>query len=269
MAEQIDRFPCGVPCWIDTTHPDLPAAAAFHGPLFGWDFRPAGDRLIAVRDGHEVAGLGGPPGGPAAPAWTTYVRVDDADDAAAAVQRAGGRVLAEPADVDTAGRAATVADPAGAVLRLWQAGERRGAGAVNAGGTWNWSNLHSPDPGAAREFYGAVFGWRSLEFGPSAMWARPGYSDVLDALDPSRRERHAHEGVPAGFGDAIGWLLPTEGPAHWSVTFAVDDTDRTVERAVELGATVRVAPYSAPMVRVAELTDPQGVEFAVNTYTPE
>jgi predicted enzyme related to lactoylglutathione lyase len=52
------------------------------------------------------------------------------------------------------------------------------------------------------------------------------------------------------------------------VTFAVDDTDKTVERAVDLGATVRVAPYSAPMVRVAELTDPQGVEFAVNTYTP-
>lgn len=98
--------------------------------------------------------------------------MDDADAAVAAVRRAGVRVLAEPADVDTAGRAATVADPTGAVLRLWQAGERRGAGAVDVGVTWNWSTLHSPDPAAAREFYGAVFGWRSLDFGPSS-WARP------------------------------------------------------------------------------------------------
>lgn len=268
MTEQIDRYPSGVPCWIDTTHPDVPRAAEFYGPLFGWDFRAAGDGLVAVRDGQAVAGLGGPSGGPAEPRWTTYVRVDSADDAVATVRQAGGRVLAEPVDVGAGGRFATVADPAGAVLRLWQAGVHRGAGAVNVDGTWNWSNLHSPDPAGAREFYGAVFGWRSLEFGPSAMWARPGYSDVLDAIDPSRRARHAHEGVPASFGDVVGWLVPTDGPAHWSVTFAVDDTDKTVEQAVELGATVRVAPYSAPMVRVAELTDPQGVEFAINTYSP-
>jgi uncharacterized protein len=269
MAEQIDRYPCGVPCWIDTTHPDVPGAAAFYGPLFGWDLRPAGDQLIALRDGVAVAGLGGPPGGPADPLWLTHVRVGSADDAAAAVRRAGGEILAGPADVGPSGRVATVTDPSGAVLRLWQAGVHLGAGAVNVGGTWNWSNLHTPDPGAAREFYGAVFGWRSLDFGPSSMWARPGYSDVLDAIDPSRRERHAQEGVPAAFGDAVGWLLPTDGPAHWSVTFAVDDTDETVARAVELGATVRVAPHSMPMVRVAELTDPQGAQFAVNTYVPE
>jgi uncharacterized protein len=269
MAEDIDRYPSGVPCWIDTTHPDLPAAAAFYGALFGWDFRPAGEQLIAVRDGVAVAGIGGPPGGPADPAWTTYVRVDSADDAAAAVRRAGGRVLAGPADVGPSGRVATVADPSGAVLRLWQAGAHLGAGAVNVAGTWNWSNLHTPDPAGARAFYGAVFGWGALELGPSAMWVRPGYSDVLDAIDPSRRERHAGEGVPAGFGDAVAWLLPTDGPAHWSVTFAVDDTDKTVAHAVDLGTTVRVAPYSVPMVRAAELTDPQGVEFAVNTYTPE
>jgi uncharacterized protein len=264
----IDRYPAGVPCWIDTTHPDLPAAARFYGPLFGWDLRPAGDQLIAERDGVAVAGLGGPPGGPTAPAWRTYVRVDRADEAASAVRRAGGAVLAGPADAGPSGRFATVADPSGAVLRLWQAGVHRGAGAVNTGGTWNWSNLHTPDPDAARAFYGPVFGWGTLALGPSAMWVRPGYSDVLDAIYPDRRERHAQEGVPAGFGDAVGWLLRTDGPARWAVTFSVDDTDKTVEQAVELGATVRVAPYSAPMVRAAELTDPQGVEFAVNTYTP-
>jgi predicted enzyme related to lactoylglutathione lyase len=266
MADDIDRYPSGVPCWIDTTHPDAPAAAEFYGPLFGWDFRTVDGRLIAARDGRDVAGIGGSAG---APAWTTYVRVDSADDAIAAVRDAGGTVLAEPADVGTAGRAATFADPAGAVLGLWQAGAHRGAGAVNVDGAWNWSNLHTLDPADARAFYGAVFGWDAIELGPSAMWTRPGYVDVLDALDPSRRERHAQDGVPDAFGDAIGWLVPGDGPAHWAVTFAVADTDKTVAQAVDLGATVRVAPHSAPMVRIAELTDPQGVQFTVNTFTPE
>ncbi|HZG90822.1 MAG TPA: VOC family protein [Pseudonocardia sp.] len=274
MADTVDRFPAGVPCWIDTTHPDIAAAADFYGPLFGWGFRPAGaGALIAHRDGQDVAGLGGPPGGPDAPGWVTHVRVDDVGAAVGAVRAAGGRVLAEPADVDSAGRVATVADPTGAVLRLWQPGSRRGAGVVNAAGSWNWSNLRTPDPDAARRFYPAVFGWQTVDLDPSgavAMWLRPGYREVLEHFDPALRDRHADESVPPGFSDAVGWLVRAEPgtPAHWAVTFAVADTDATVEHAVRLGAAVTVAPYSEPPVRAAELLDPQGVAFAVNTYYP-
>src|SRR5260370_1025518 len=31
-----DRYPHGVPCWIDTAQPDPEAAARFYGELFGW-----------------------------------------------------------------------------------------------------------------------------------------------------------------------------------------------------------------------------------------
>jgi hypothetical protein len=30
MADDVDRYPAGVPCWIDTTHPDVTGAARFY-----------------------------------------------------------------------------------------------------------------------------------------------------------------------------------------------------------------------------------------------
>lgn len=34
-------YPQGVPCWIDTTQPDIAAAAEFYAGLFGWTFEDA------------------------------------------------------------------------------------------------------------------------------------------------------------------------------------------------------------------------------------
>ncbi|WP_214405323.1 VOC family protein [Pseudonocardia lacus] len=270
MAEDADRYAHGVPCWIDTTHPDPAGAARFYGDLFGWHIRETPAGLVGSLDGRDVAGIGGPPGGPTEPGWTTYVRVDRVDDAATAVRRSGGRLLAAPADVEGAGRTATVADPAGAVFRLWEARGRGGAQVVNDGadGAWNWSNLQTPDPAAVEPFYAEVFGWRTVPLGESSMWVLPGYADVLERFYPGLRERHAAGGVPEDFSNCVGWVGPG-ADARWTVTFAVSDTDKTVGRAVELGATVRVGPRTIEPVRTAELTDPQGVEFAVNTYRPE
>jgi predicted enzyme related to lactoylglutathione lyase len=262
MADDVDRYLAGVPCWIDLAQPDVAAAVAFYGALFGWEVDETDAGLVARRDGAEVASFEAGDAG-----WTTSIRVDDADAAAAAVRAGGGRVLAAPADVGTAGRVATVADPSGAVFRLWQAGRRRGAQAVNGAGTWNWSNLVTDDVDRAAEFYGGLFGWQRLAFGPTAMWVLPGYLAVLERFDPALRERHADEGVPAGFSECVGWVLPGERP-HWAVTFAVADTDQTVEQAVALGATVTVAPYTSGPVRAAELVDPQGAPFGINTYQP-
>ena len=32
-----DGYPAGVPCWVDTTQPDPPAAAEFYRGLLGWE----------------------------------------------------------------------------------------------------------------------------------------------------------------------------------------------------------------------------------------
>ena len=38
--DETRTYPEGVPSWIDIEQPDLDAAQAFYGGLFGWTFEP-------------------------------------------------------------------------------------------------------------------------------------------------------------------------------------------------------------------------------------
>jgi predicted enzyme related to lactoylglutathione lyase len=272
MTEQ-RTYPHGVTCWIDTEQPDLDAAGHFYAGLFGWTFTDVvppdapGSYLIATLDGQDVAALGPSAGSTAT--WNTYIAVDDADATAAAVTRAGGTVVAEPADAGPGGRAAGCADPAGAEFALWQARRRLGAQLVNVPGAWNFSDLHTPDPDAALAFYAPLFGWVGVEV-PRAgtMLQVPGYGDHLAAtVDPGIHERQAS--APPGFADVIGGLVvagPDE-PAHWHVVFSVADRDDSAATAERLGATV-LTSEDRPWTRTALLRDPQGAEFTVSQFTP-
>ena len=285
MPLERDGYPPGVPCWVDTAQPDPEAAARFYGGLFGWEFEdrmPAdspGRYFVAQLQGADVAAVGSQPGGgPSAALWNTYIWVTSADDTAARVKDAGGTALVDPFDVLDAGRMGVFADPAGAAFSVWQANQHRGAQLVNHPNTWNWSDLNTRDPDGAKAFYGAVFGWDAdaadLETLGFTFWRLPGYGDFLAMGDPELRRRQADAGVPPGFADAIAAFVVIGGDQsgevapHWSVTFAVDDTDAAAERAVELGGRVVTPPVDTPPVRRAVLADPHGAVFAVNTYTP-
>jgi hypothetical protein len=108
-----------------------------------------------------------------------------------------------------------------------------------------------------------VFGWETLALGSAEMWRLPGYGDFLERSDPGIRERMAESGGPDGFEDVVAALNPItddqpDVPAHWSVTFAVEDADATAERAAELGGRVVVPPFDAPWVRMTVIADPLG-----------
>jgi predicted enzyme related to lactoylglutathione lyase len=282
-----DGYPPGVPCWVDTAQADPLAAVDFYNGLFGWHFR---DRMPEDAPGHyfvaqlfdrDVAGVGSQPeGAPPDPAWNTYIAVDNAEGAAAAVTNAGGTTLAPPFDVLDAGRMATFADPSGAVFSVWQANQHRGAQLVNEPGTWNFSDLNTRDVEGALVFYGTVFGWVTDTFGAGGtdfgMLQLPGYGDFLSQRDPELRARQAEGGAPSGFADVVAGLVrmtsdqfPDDVPPHWSVTFAVEDTDATADRAAALGATVMVAPMDAGPTRIAVVRDPQGAVFTVSRFYPE
>ena len=279
MPERDGYIP-GVPCWVDTNQPDPGAAAAFYSGLFGWeveDVMPAGSEVryyIGRIRGGDVAGIGPiPEGAPSTALWNTYIAVTSADDTAAKVKAAGGKVLMEPADVMEAGRAAVFSDPEGAVFCVWQANQHQGARIVNEPGSVNFNGLNTRNPDAAKTFYGAVFGWRTLALDGAEMWTLPGYGDHLELNDPGLRERTAAMGVP-GFEDVVASLNPLAAdqpdvPAHWSVTFATDDADATARKAAELGGTVLAPPFDAPWVRITVIADPQGATFIANQFVPE
>jgi len=280
MGEQ-DRYIPGVPCWIDTTQPDPEAAAAFYGGLFGWEFEDVmppgspGRYYVGRIDGGDVAAVGSQPeGAPPMAVWNTYVWVTDADETAAKVRDAGGSVLMEPFDVGDAGRMAVFADPAGAAFCAWQARQHRGAAVVNEHGSLNFNDLNTGDVEGAKAFYGAVFGWEALDVGGGLMWALPGYGDFLEERRPGMREGMKQMGAPERFEDVVASLVPIpddqpDTPAHWGLTFAVDDADAIAARATELGGQVLVPPFDAPWVRMTIITDPQGATFTASKFMPE
>ena len=280
-----DGYPPGVPCWIDTSQPDPEAAVRFYQGLFGWEFTDrmppgsSGSYFVAKLHGKEVAAVSSQPAGSSpTPNWATYIWVEDAGETAAKAKEAGGTVLVEPFDIFDAGRMAVLSDPTGAVFCLWEAGTHRGAELVNEAGTWNWSDLNTRDPEAAKAFYGAVFGWVAEsvdlgEAGEAIMWRAPGYGDFLEQLTPGNRRRQTEAGAPPGFADAIGWMspmtpdqFPDEVPSHWSVTFAVDDVDAIAATTEQRGGQVLTAPCDAGAARIAVIVDPQGAVFNVSKY---
>jgi uncharacterized protein len=259
MTERTIYAP-GTPCWVDLGSPDLDAAIEFYADLFGWEAPPAenpeqtGGYRRAVKDGADVAGLmplmqeGQPP------AWSTYVSVEDADATVAAAREAGGTVIAEPMDVMDLGRMAIFADPAGAVLGIWQPGIFAGAERVNEADTVVWNELNTRDPEGAKAFYGAVFGWgfeeQEFDAGPYTT-LKVGDDTVGGMLDMTEQ-------------------VPEEVSPHWLVYFAVEDTDATVDKAKGRGGEVVFGPEDMSKVgRLAVLKDPDGAVFALIAPDPE
>jgi uncharacterized protein len=250
---QRTEYTPGVFCWADLSTTDADAARAFYGSLLGWEGEPAGPELggyaTMTLGGAAVAGIAPQRPEQAAagvpPRWLSYVAVEDAGTTAARAADLGGAVVAPAFDVSTFGRMAVVADPQGAVLGLWQAGEAVGAGLVNDVGAMVLNQLNTTDPTAAQAFYGELFGW---EFAPVAGGALP------------------YWGITSG-----GWLnggmmaLDPRAPAppHWLVYFTVEDLDGADALIVDGGGAVVVPPMAIESGRILVAHDPQYAFFAL------
>jgi uncharacterized protein len=281
MPERDGYIP-GVPCWIDTSQPDPEAAVDFYRGLFGWEFEDVmppdspGKYFIGRIRGGSVAAVGSvPEQAPPMAMWNTYIWVDSADETASKAKDAGGNVVMEPFDVMDAGRMAVLTDPEGAMFCVWQAKQNKGAQIVNEHGSLNFNGLNTRNPEVARSFYGSVFGWTTLSLpGGAEMWTLPGYGDHLEESNPDLRKQVAESGGPAGFEDVVASINPIaddqpDTPAHWSVTFAVDDADEIASKATELGGKVLAPPFDAPWVRMTVIADPQGATFVASKFVAE
>jgi hypothetical protein len=236
-------YPPGAFCAVDLVTPDLEGSKEFYGGLLDWTAEDLQHGYTAFRhDGAFVAGaielspeqqVAGAP-----PAWTTYVRVDDAAVTAARVTELGGSPLGEVFDIPGAGRGVAFADRQGAVLLAWQAAGYEGAELVNENGAWTWNDLQTPDPEATVPFYEALFGW---------------------AIAPVEESDGAYWTIAADGRTIGGVMRSAQAPRpFWTVYFGVDDVDGALERVAAGGGTTLLEPITVPAGRFAMALDPQG-----------
>jgi uncharacterized protein len=237
MVTRDGRWPAGAPCWVDVSVDDVPKAIAFYQALFGWDVQPrgpeAGGYAIAHLRGRMVAGIAPRSASPHAPSgWTVYLATDDADATADAIGE---------------GRSALAVDTTGAVFGLWQGGKTAGLGLADEAGSLTWNEHLSWDYNAARDFYGAVFGY--------------GFQDMSGF----------HYAMLTVGGREVGGIgrypeaTPAGTPAAWTTYFAVENTDAAVATAVELGGGIVQPLRDSPYGRIGVVTDNQGAVFSLIT----
>jgi uncharacterized protein len=248
----IDQHKPGDFSWIELGTTDQPAAKKFYSSLFGWAStdNPMGpDQVYTLFriDAREAGGMYGynaeQRARKAPPHWLLYVATSSADETAAKVEPAGGKVVQPAFDVMNLGRMAVLQDPAGAAIAVWQAKQHTGIGIAGAPGSFCWGELYTSDTAKASAFYSATFGWGtkpSLEY---TEWTNGGSSiGGMMAIKPE-------------WGNM---------PPHWIPYFMVEDCDATVAKASSLGGKIHHPATDIPNVgRFAVFGDPQGASFAV------
>jgi len=118
-------------------------------------------------------------------------------------------------------------------------------------GTPSWVDLATPDPAAAKRFYGELFGWEVEDAGPEEETG--GYAMF------SLRGK-----LVAG----VSGLMSPEQPAVWSTYVSTDDADAVVARAKDAGGQVMVEPMDVMEAgRMAFVVHPAG--GAVGVWQPD
>ncbi len=254
-------FVPGSPCWLDLGAPDVPAAAAFYGAVFGWEAESFGDEAggysLLRLDGKVVAAVGRLTEEGARSAWMIYFHTDDVDATVKTVEQAGGAVRSSPDGEDGWGRLAQLTDPQGAQFAVWQPGTFKGFEKADEPGSLGWVELYTTDATAAQNFYATVFGWTKQDM------PMPGGGGTYTMLTPAGcGQERMHGGLMAD----PEMFASADSHPYWHPVFGTADCDATVALVKKHGGTVSMGPEDAEGVgRLAVCNDPAGAEFVVLT----
>jgi predicted enzyme related to lactoylglutathione lyase len=223
--------------------PDIGRAAAFYAAVFGWEYEPSPNpRARQVPGATPPQGLWG--GQPRTTLFCSFV-VDDAVAAAARVRAAGGQA-GDPIQRPY-GLVAECTDNQGTRFAVHQYPAAGQPGAIAAGpaaaprdGDLAYITFEVADSRLARDFYGAVLGWR---FAPGS---------IADGWQV--------EGTTPRAGLSGGHAEATTVPM-WRVA----DLQATVGRVRAAGGTA-AEPRQEPYGLTADCTDDQGTRFYLGQF---
>ena len=132
----------GMPYWIDLMTSDVRKSSHFYGELLGWDFEElyVGYRVARVQGLPVAAIVDKPEDSPLPDTWVTYFLADDIEALVQRVKDLGGRVLAEPTDVNL-GRMALLVDTSGGLFGAIEPYSEEAFIAAGEPGTPVWHEL--------------------------------------------------------------------------------------------------------------------------------
>jgi len=117
-------------------------------------------------------------------------------------------------------------------------------------GAFSWNELMTTDVGAAKKFYGELFGWSMQDMPTCDM----GYT----MAKVGDKEAAGIMGIPPDFKHL---------PPAWSAYVTVDDVDKQAAKAETLGGKIILPAQDIPEVgRFAVISDPQGAILSIITY---
>lgn len=117
----------GTFCWDDLGTSDPEAAAKFYGAIYGWkavapkEGDPHGYWHLKRADDKDCGGMMKAQG-PQPTAWTSYVAVENVDEAAKKATGLGAKTLVPPTDIPGTGRFSVMMDTTGGAFAIYCAG---------------------------------------------------------------------------------------------------------------------------------------------------
>ena len=253
---EIKEYTPGTFCWAELAAQDADKAKEFYTKLFGWAITdmPIGENMV-----YSMASINGKDAGAmyqmwseqreqgVPPHWSSFISVSNVDESVKKARALGGTVIVEPMDVFDAGRMASIIDPAGAVVSLWQPVKHIGARIINEHGASCWNELLTEDTVKAGAFYTGLFGWTANEQDMGGMI----YTIFMNGEKPAGGMMKIDKNC-------------VEMPPNWLVYFAVNDCDGCIDEARSLGGKILAGPMDiAGVGRIASIIDSQGAAFAV------
>ena len=241
----------GTFCFAEIATPHPAQAQEYYGDLFGWTtldvLSTSGGYSLLQSAGRTVAGLRHAPSG-TTPRWIPYVSVSSVEDTLTAAMALGATMPDAPFAVPGVANMATLVDPAGRTIGLWQGDGCEGVDVKEVAGSLWWVELLARQTAPVTQFYASLFGWEVT-------------------AKPMAHLRNAYVVFKAGT-ESVGGAITIEPdwgatPERWQVLFAVNDFDGIIARAKGLGGSME-APIDVPDVgRCALLRDNDKAAFII------
>ena len=167
--------------------------------------------------------------------------------------RYGATTIVPRKNIGTYGALSVLQDPAGAYFCTWES-----AGDPNVEGEYMsekpgymaWVELATRDLDRAGKFYSEVF-----DFSPESM-NMGGDSQPYFLFKHDQKPQAGLMGMPKE--------MPDNLPSHWMNHVSVENCDRSLEKATQMGAKTLYGPQDIPnMGRFATIQDPQGAVISI------